>query len=509
MKNLRSLFIGVVGLLFVMQLALVAPVAAQSPKQIERERLNRVMDANANIEEFRQEMLNYFTEMEDTVRLFNEVRVVREKLNKNGLKPLGVIAEAKNSITNAKPDDLRLLRDVYAKFPGWRNAPQNINALLKPDFRQHLEARRAANKAGGGVIPNAVTPDNCADGISADVSNTDIAAAQSASLAAHAIADAVPPVLNIPAVAAYVITDAIVISLETLKAIKDDCTALDATSVQGIIDGAKTEIINNDNFNKTTIVNNDDTNKDTILSNLTSSTTSINNNVTASKSEIIANDNSNKTMLTTAIANAKNDIIANDNSNKTMLTTAINDAQTSLTTTGSSNTTAITTAITNATNTIVNNDNSNKTMIVNNDNANALTLNTNLTNAKNTIIANDNTNTANIVNNDNTNTTTLINSGNANTTALTDLLLRSQIEADLATESNGVKVGWYMTPTANGGKLDLVKQIVTLTLANIQAAGGSIGNAQSFLDRANADKAAGNFKSAYDNYRKAYKAAVN
>ncbi|MGI8495236.1 MAG: two-component regulator propeller domain-containing protein [Pyrinomonadaceae bacterium] len=88
-------------------------------------------------------------------------------------------------------------------------------------------------------------------------------------------------------------------------------------------------------------------------------------------------------------------------------------------------------------------------------------------------------------------------------------LLRAQIEADLSTESNGVKVGWFMTPTANGGQLDFVQQIVTLTLANIKAAGGSVGNAQSFLDKANADKAAGNFKSAYDNYRKAYKAAVN
>ncbi len=57
-------------------------------------------------------------------------------------------------------------------------------------------------------------------------------------------------------------------------------------------------------------------------------------------------------------------------------------------------------------------------------------------------------------------------------------------------------------------RLDLVQQIVTLTLANIQAAGGSIGNAQSFLTQANADKAAGNFKSAYDNYRKAYKATA-
>ena len=515
MKNLRNILIGLVGLLFILQAGFVS---AQSSKQAERERLNRVMDSSANVEEFRQELTDYFTEMEDVTRLFNEITVVREKLNKNGLKPLATIAQAKLAVANAAPEDLRLMREVYAKFPGWRAVPQNINALIKPELRRQLETRLASK--GGDIQPNFVTPDNCADGINADVSNTDISAAEAAVIAAEAIQDAIPPVLNIPAVAATAIVKGIALSLVTLKAIKDDCTSLDATAVQGIVDGAKTEIIDNDSFNKTAIINNDNSNKTMLTTTVTNAQTSINNNITASKNEIITNDNTNKTMLTTAITNAKTDIISNDNSNKTMLTTAINDAQTSITTTGSSNTTAITTAITNAQTAIVNNDNSNKTMIVNNDNANALTLNNNLTNAKNQIITNDNTNTTNIVNNantnktmiinnDNANTTTLINSGNANTTAISDLVMRSLIEADLAEESSGVKVGWYLTPTANGGKLDLVQQIVTQTLANIVAAGGSIGTAQSLLTQANAAKAAGNFKLAYDNYRKAYKAAVN
>jgi len=166
------------------------------------------------------------------------------------------------------------------------------------------------------------------------------------------------------------------------------------------------------------------------------------------------------------------------------------------------------------------NDNTNYTNIIGNATTNTSTITTAITTAQTAIIVagdansaaiinNDNTNKTTIVNNDNANRTTIVNNDNANTLALSDLILRSQIEADLATESNGVKVAWYMTPTANGGKLDLVQQIVTLTLANIRAAGGSIGNAQSFLNQANADKAAGNFKSAYDNYRKAYKAAAN
>ncbi len=493
MKNLRSLFIGLVGLLFVLQVGLVSQASAQDyNRAAERERLAAVMNPNANIEDFRTEMFNYLTEMENVLQKFEKFPVVSKQFDKDGLDPIAALRNAKANLADISGEALVKMRAIYAKLPSWREAPRTLDAIV-----ERLEQNRQKVKNSDGNTSNAVTPDNCADGINADVSNTDIAAAQSASLAAHAIADAVPPIANIPAVAAYVITDAIVISLETLKAIKDDCTGLDATAVQTIVDGAKTDIINNDNSNKTMIVNNDNTNKDTILNNISSSTTSINNNVT----------------------NSKNDIITNDNSNKTMLTTTITNAQTSINNTTNSSSTAVTTAITNSTNTIVNNDNSNKTMIVNNDNANALTLNNNLTNAKNTIIANDNTNTTNIVNNDNVNktmiinndnanTTTLINSGNSNTMALSDLILRSQIEADLATESNGVKVAWYMTPTAFGGKLDLVQQIVTQTLANILAAGGSIGNAQSFLTQANADKAAGNFKSAYDNYRKAYKAAA-
>ncbi|MDQ3062350.1 MAG: hypothetical protein M3R14_05730, partial [Acidobacteriota bacterium] len=41
MKNLRSFFLGLVSLLLILQLAFVAPVAAQSSKQAERERLSR------------------------------------------------------------------------------------------------------------------------------------------------------------------------------------------------------------------------------------------------------------------------------------------------------------------------------------------------------------------------------------------------------------------------------------------------------------------------------------
>lgn len=472
MKDIRSFLFSLAGLLLVLQMATISPVAAQSVKQVERERLNRVMDASASTEEFRQELTNYFTEIEEVTRLLNQVSVVRERLNENGLKPLAVIAQARLSIANASSEDLRQMREVYAKFPGWRDAPQNMNALIKPGLRRQLELRLASR--GGDFQTEAVTPDNCQDGINADVSNTDISAAEAAVIAAEAIQDAIPPVLNIPAVAATAIVKGIALSLVTLKAIKDDCTGLDAAAVTSIVNTAKTDIINNDNSNK-----------DSILSSLNTKTTTI----------------------TTAITDSQTAVINNDNSNKTMLTTTMTNAQTSINNTTNASSTAITTAITNAQTTIVNNDNSNKTMIVNNDNANATTLNTNLTTAKNAIITNDNTNTTNIVNNDNSNKTMIINNATANKTELRDLLLRTQIEADLAQADNATYVGLYVTPTANGGYLDLVRAIVVDTIAKL--AGSNTAQANSLLAQADAFKAAGNYKSAYQYYRKAYKAAVN
>lgn len=472
MKNLRSFLTSLIGMLVVFQLAFVAPVAAQTQRQVNTERLQRVMNPLANTEEFRQELTNYFTEIEEVSRLFNQIPVVRERLNENNLKPLSIIAQAKLSIANATPEDLRQMREVYAKFPGWRDVPQNMNALINPALRRQLETRLAAK--GGGIQLEAVTPDNCADGISADVSNTDISAAEAAVIAAEAIQDAIPPVLNIPAVAATAIVKGIALSLVTLKAIKDDCTGLDAAAVGTIVNAAKTDIVNNSN-----------TNKDFILSSLNTKTTTI----------------------TTAITDSQTTIVNNDNSNKTMLTTALTNAQTSINNTTNASSTAITTAITNAQTAIVNNDNSNKTMIVTNDNANATTLNTNLTTAKTAIITNDNTNTTNIVNNDNANKTMIINNDNANKTELRDLLLRTQIEADLAEADNATYVGLYVTPTANGGYLDLVRTIVVDTIAKL--AGANTAQANALLAQADAFKAAGNYKSAYQYYRKAYKSAVN
>lgn len=384
MTCLRLLALSLISLMLIPQLsfatetiAVPLPAGAQSAQEIERERLRRIMDPATDVEEFRHELNNYLTEMADAIRLLNEIRAVREELNRSGLRPLEILAQSKRSVAELSTEDLIAMRAAYANAPAWREQPNSLRSLLNPEVQQQGRAD---------IAP--LVPDNCADGINAGITNTDIAIADAFRIAAEAIQDVIPAPFNFVAVAATAATKGVVLALQTLKNIKDDCEGDDfEAAIQNQVATSTTTIVSNDNTNATTILN----------------------HVTAAKTEIINNNNTNTA-----------NIIANDNSNRAM------------------------------------------------------------------IIAND----------------------NANATMLRDLLLRTQIEADLAEADSATPVAWYLTPTANGGHLNLVQTIVTQTLANILAAGGSIGNAQSFLDQANADKAAGHFESAYANYRKAYKAAA-
>ncbi|MDQ3256416.1 MAG: hypothetical protein M3R15_21420 [Acidobacteriota bacterium] len=386
MTCLRPLAISLISLMLILQLSFATqtlaaplPAGAQSAQQVGRERLRRIMDPATDVEEFRQELNNYLTEMADAMRPFNEIKVVREELNRSGLRPLEMLAQAKRSVAELSTADLIAMRAAYANAPGWREQPNSLRSLLNPEVQQQQKSED--------ITP--LVADNCADGINAGITNTDIAIADAFRIAAEAIQDVIPPPFNFVAVAATAATKGVVLALQTLKNIKEDCEgAAFESAIQDQVATSTTTIVSNDNTNATTILN----------------------NLTAVKTEIVNNNNTNTA-----------NIITNDNSNRAM------------------------------------------------------------------IIAND----------------------NANANALRDLLLRTQIEADLAEADNATPVAWYLTPTANGGHLNLVQTIVTQTLANILAAGGNIGNAQSFLDRANADKAAGNFESAYANYRKAYKAAAN
>ena len=165
---------------------------------------------------------------------------------------------------------------------------------------------------------------------------------------------------------------------------------------------------------------------------------------------------------------------------------------------------------------------------------------TNITNAKTDIINNDNANTTTIVNNDNANTVTIlaaveaaktyiVTDAHANKDEMKNLLLRTQIEADLSSTDGSTFVALYETPSnvcltslndkglpqtvslpgfptitiTQCGLLDLVRSIVRDTIANV----GAGTNAQSFFATAEAQRTAGKYKEAYASYRRAYKAA--
>lgn len=449
MKNLQNyLFVSIlaVAVLFVG----AASVAAQDVSDL---------PPTANqLEQFRADLSQTLSRVNASVMKIKQNPTAREAIDKSGKDSPKLNDAAQKRLEKMSYEQLEQLYTSFnTHFPNWRESAGVMS--------------RIAEKVGGEVSRNkngignseAVVADNCQEAFNAAPSFSDWSIAKSAEVAAQAVFEGLPEPTNVAALAIWAPLSITVSLAEFYNNLFDRCQGdQDVADIKSAIDNSKSEIL-------TEVANNGDSIVDQVNNHANSLTTQITNN-----------DNTNKTAVLEAITNAQTNITVNSDNNATTITANFG------------------TAITSAKTEIINNDNSNRALIITNNNINANTINNNLTNAKDAII-----------NNNNTNTTTLNTAITNAKTELRNLLLRSQIEADLATESNSVKVAWYMTPTANGGHLDFVKQIVTETLANIVAAGGSIGNAQSFLDRANADKAAGNFKSAYDNYRKAYKAAVN
>ena len=238
---------------------------------------------------------------------------------------------------------------------------------------------------------------------------------------------------------------------------------------------------------------------ETVHTDLENSVANDNTNTT----NILNNAATNTTTITTGVTNAKTDIISNATTNRSTITTAITTAQTAVITAGDANSAAIITNDNTNTTNIVNNDNANKTTIVNNDNANTLALTTLVNSALAQIISN----------------------ATANKEETKNLILRTQIEADLSSTDSSAFVALYETPvtvcfpslnplglsqagilanTTQCGLLDLVRSIVQQTITNV----GAGTNAQSFFNTGDEQRAAGQYKAAYASYRKAYKAAA-
>jgi len=186
--------------------------------------------------------------------------------------------------------------------------------------------------------------------------------------------------------------------------------------------------------------------------------------------------------------------VANDNTNKTAIINNDNANTTTITGNDNSNKTAIVTNDNTNTTNIIANSNANKGDVIINANSNTTTITTAISNAQTTIVNNDNANKNTIVAND-----------NANATMLRDLILRTQIEADLASTDGSAFVALYLTPGAKGGYLELVRSIVVQTIANI--GGANTAQANALVAKGDAYKTAGDYRSAYASYRQAYKKA--
>jgi len=87
--------------------------------------------------------------------------------------------------------------------------------------------------------------------------------------------------------------------------------------------------------------------------------------------------------------------------------------------------------------------------------------------------------------------------------------LNLRIEIEQALEQ-GLAIGLFELPKAQGGYLEVVGTIVQSVITNLVAAGQSIGSgaAQKYENAGNADFAAGSFKLAYYAYMSAYQTAV-
>jgi hypothetical protein len=87
---------------------------------------------------------------------------------------------------------------------------------------------------------------------------------------------------------------------------------------------------------------------------------------------------------------------------------------------------------------------------------------------------------------------------------LQSLQLRIKIEENLAANSSELPMGIFQLPAAYGGYLELVRSIVTDTIAKSATLGTPNAQAASFLGSANAAFAAGHYKAAYKLYAQAY-----
>lgn len=497
-------FIGLLALFAAFALGAAPFVSAQMSDQ----------PTSAELDQFRSDLARVTEELYVNVAELKRSPILRSSLAqiKEGVPEMTTEARAaaQSQLQKMSYEDLAVVyRAFKTHFPKWRESPQII-ANLTSKINKNT---KGVHKAGGDTTSNAITPDNCQDAFNAEPSWTDWGVTEAIAIAAQGAYEIIPPPLNALAMVAWIPLAEGAHASAILNSIYDRCSGDQA------MDTLQTSVTN-----LQTSVNNVQSAQTSVVNAVDASTTTLSSAITAAKTEIVNNDNANRAS-----------IINNATTNTTSLNTAITDARTAILNNTTSNTTSLTTSITDA-----------RTAIVNNDNSNATAINTNVTNTRNAIITNDNTNTTNIVNNDNSNRTQIINNANANTTTLntaitnarteilnnmnanqiqsSNLLLRTQIEAALGSKDDDISaLALYATPAsvcfpalnAQGqpqpgntqcGLLDLTRAIVQQTINNISTPYRDLALRE--FNMGETLRAAGYYKKAYVNYRKAYNMAA-
>ncbi len=220
-------------------LALLAVPALAQQKQfapIDAARMQRVMDPATGVEEFRQEYAVYLSELEQVMARFVESAYARQIIDRSGLKPLEQLALARQKLAELNEQELAGLKNAFAKSPGWRETPGRLNALLRPEVQTALRNLSAAPENDN--LPGGITPDVCNNAFTDNpnrtprVSNSDISINKALLLAAQAVVDSLPDDFlsvagKVVAVVARTVIEAVLLPLETLKAISDDCSGRD------------------------------------------------------------------------------------------------------------------------------------------------------------------------------------------------------------------------------------------------------------------------------------------
>jgi hypothetical protein len=297
-----------------------------------RERLRRIMDPATDVEEFRRELDSFYADLQASTNTMLESEFARDLMARSGLDPLGQLAEARKMLPEMTAQDLGVLKAAFARNLSWREMPDRINSLLKPGIREVLKSIHAPQVPGPGfsmkVMPSPVTQlpvvsppaiiDICthAETINADgtttpfISNSDIAVAAAAEIAAGAVADGIPDTL-VPAHVAAIVLDSVakgaLLALQTLKSISDDCSTLDfqnyvtANLDEQVSTRASQTSVNNLqtslNADTTSILSEIDSKFSLLSTQINTATNTIINNNNTNTTNIINNDNSNKAMI--------------------------------------------------------------------------------------------------------------------------------------------------------------------------------------------------------------------